>query len=207
MRFEDALKEIESFWHDKPIGFQGGGQDALDRLYRQFTSPFPDELKEYVSTVLPPKRFSLEIYGQYLTLYGYTELSNRHDGYNWNPRDQKSIEGWGRDWFLIGDREADPVIVDLSRMGTHCPVWEAGHGAGAWKFRQIANSLPQYLLCAAYMHHALTQLNRQPLIMKKQFLLPTKVLLADNVAAWLLPRIRRCDEAFYGYWVGHFTNA
>src|SRR5574341_1541735 len=139
MRFKDALKEIESFWSDKPIGFEGGGQDALDRLHRQFARPFPDELKEYVGTVVPPKRFNLEIYGQYLTLYGHAELSNRHDGYNWNPIYQKPIEGWSLDWFLIGDREADPVIVDLSRIDEQCPVWEAMHGAGTWKFRQIAS--------------------------------------------------------------------
>jgi len=207
MRFAEALKEIESFWSDKPIPFQGGGEAALSRLQRQFAQPFPEELNEYISLVLPPGRFSLEMYGRYLTLSGYAELSNRHNGYNWNPIEYTPIAGWSPDWFLIGDYEADPVIVDLSRTGAPCPVFEAMHGAGAWKFHQVASSLPQFLLCATYMHHALTQLNHQPIIRKEQFLRTPKMLLADNVAAWLLSRIRHCDEKFYGYWVGYFSNA
>lgn len=211
MRFDDALSEIAAFWTDGPLPLTGGGRAEVGRIQAEYMRRLPGELKEYIAQVLPPQRFALEQYGTYFTLYGFQELSSRQDGYSWNPLKREAIAGWDPTWFLIGDREADPLVVRLGRADTAanpCPVYVAPHAANEWRFKQISSSLPQFLLCAAYLHHALVRLAPcRAIVSKKRLLGPPQVLLADEVAAWLLPRVKRCDEAFYKQWVGVFGNA
>lgn len=165
MEFEKVVEEINRFWNKRDAAwnsynpvFRGGEECELERIQGLFPKTFPLELRNYVKEVAPDKDFYFRTVGNDICIYNYKKLSNSIDGYSFNPVTGKKIDDWSSYWFLLGDEGGDPLIVDLSQAEDDtkkCPVLQAMHGEGKWNFREISSSISQFLLCAAYQHHAL----------------------------------------------------
>lgn len=206
MEFSNVISEINKFFIINQPKFLGGGDKEVERLEGLFKKSFPDELKEYIGTVLPEDNFYLSSIGNDICIYGFKQLSNIHEGYNYNPINGELIDSWDLNWFLVGDEGGDPIIVNLSLVNKdlqNCPVFQASHGEGEWNFHQISSSLPQFLLLATYIHYSMVGFDVDDPIIDEE----DRFLLVDEVANWLLPRIKRCDPDFYKDWVGIFDNA
>jgi hypothetical protein len=204
MKFEHVLAEINTFWHGDPIPFGGGGAAEVARVQSLFPQKFPDELEQYIGAVLPPTRMTFKTVGNPLEIYGYRELSTHLPGYSENSITDEPIVSWSPGWLLIGDEGADPVIVDLNGVeenAPYFPVWQAWHGTGSWDFEPIADSLPQFLLLAAYQHHALTAFGNAIIDDEQGF------RLADPAATWLFPRVKQTAPLYYPHWLNAFANA
>ena len=94
------------------------------------------------------------------------------------------------------------MIVDLeSATDTECPVLQAMHGAGEWDFGEVADSMPQYLLLSAAVHHALTMVPEPTLDGEDRF------ELVEPAASWLFPRVRGWAGGYYEDWVSVFSNS
>ena len=206
MDFSNVINEISEFCKMNKPNFSGGGEITVKKLEKQFQQIFPQELKEYISSVLPENSFSLSSVGNDICIYGYNQLSILQEGYNYNPITNEPIEGWNPDWFLIGDQGGDPIIVDLSVLDSNsnqCSVFQAIHGDEEWNFVQISSSIPQFLLIVTYMHHSMIGFDIDEVIVDEKH----KFTLIDEVANWLFPRIKECDPDFYSEWVEIFDNA
>lgn len=204
MNFETVVDEIKSFWRGHPIPFGGGGAPEVARVKSLFPQKFPDELEQYIGAMLPPTRMMFKTVGNPLEVYGYRELTSRLPGYSENAITGEPVESWNPGWLLIGDEGADPVMVDLNRVeenAPYFPVWQAWHGTGAWDFEPVADSLPQFLLLAAYQHHALTAFG-DVIIDDEQGL-----RLAERAAVWLFPRVKQAAPLYYTHWLKSFANA
>ena len=203
MNFQEALSELRSFWTEPRFPFEGGGGSRLTELEAEYGRVFPPELREYVGSIISSDRFVFESIGNPIDVYGFTELSRRLEGYNYNPLTNEVLSEWSDDWFLIGDEGADPIIVDLSSSKGSCRVLQSMHGEGEWDFSLLASSLPQFLLLSAARHHALLMLGFDERISDDE----RGFNLAPAAADWLFPRLKRWAPEVYGEWVGAFDNA
>jgi hypothetical protein len=77
------------------------------------------------------------------------------------------------------------------------------HGAGEWDFYEISSSISQFLLCTAYLHHALSGFDiDEPIIDEED-----KLFLADEAAEWFFAKIKECDPLHYEDWASIFENS
>lgn len=196
--FEDALAAIRSFWVGEPPFTQGSPED-LARLEREYDRPFPDPLRRYLSSHAPRAELSLQRVGNPISFWAASELTRTPLGYHADAAGHP-VSDWPADALLVADEGADPVIVDLADAAG--PVLQAMHGMGEWSFSAVADSIPQYLLLSAAMHHALTMV-ADPILDDEQ-----GFRLADAPAQWLFPRVRGwAGSAYYEDWVSVFANA
>src|SRR5262245_1791289 len=154
MRVDAAIRTIAEFWQGVPLAWLGGGAPYVERLEGRFGMSFPEELRVYIRDFAPKRRFEFEAIGNPVVVYGQSgeqRLGLRQPGYNWNPLTEEDIYGWDRNWFLLADEGADPIFVDLSRGNTE--IQKAWHGERDWSFFVIADSIGQFLLHAAAVHH------------------------------------------------------
>jgi len=200
MTFDEAFAEIRRFWPDgAPFAFGHGA--AAGRLAAEFGRELPPELVTYLDTVAPAAEVAFRTVGNPLYLYGLDQLGVRQPGYNWNPVTNAPIEDWPPGFFLLGDEGADPVLLDLDRP--ELGIQKLGHGEGDWETGgTMADTLGQFLLCSAALHHALTAFEAEWLIDDER-----GFNLAPQAAAWLFPRMRTWAGPYYQAWCSAFDNA
>ena len=200
MTLETAFAEIQQFWPGGlPFAFGRGG--AAARLRAEFRCPLPPELTTYLDTFAPAEDVEFKTVGNPLYLYGLGSLGARQPGYSWNPVTQEPIADWPAGFFLLGDEGADPVVLDLGQPATG--IQKLWHGEGDWATGDsVADTLGQFLLCSAALHHALTAFEPEPIVDDER-----GFNLAPQAAAWLLPRLKTWAGPHYAAWSGVFDNA
>ena len=200
MTVTEGFVEISQFWPSgQPFAFRHGA--AAERLAAEFGRALPAELVAYLDTYAPVEDVDFETAGNPLRLYGLGSLGVRQPGYNWNPITQESIADWPTSFFLLGDEGADPVLLDLDQP--ELGIQKLWYGEGDWEIGDtVADTLGQFLLCSAALHHALTAFG------------PPRVLdgergfkLAPRAAAWLFPSMKQWAGPHYGAWCAVFRNA
>ncbi|WP_444930944.1 SMI1/KNR4 family protein [Microbulbifer sp. SSSA002] len=202
MNIKDYIELIGSFTK-ADFGFQGGGGSLYSKLQQEGNVIFPEEFQEYIVSYAPAHSQFFECVGNPLDLYSAGRLSWLMNGYNYNPVENKPISHWDKTWFLFADEGADPIIVDLAEGGRHSTVYRAMHGAGEWDFRPIADSIGQFLLCASALHHALTGIVDDDVIIDDE----SGFNLNDRSASWLFPFFRQYADKYYKDWLVSFDNS
>ena len=200
MTLVEAFAEIRQFWPGgQPFAFGHGA--AAGRLAAEFGRVLPTELVAYLDTVAPAEDVDFKTVGNPLRLYGLGSFGVRQPGYNWNPVTQEPIADWPASFFLIGDEGADPVLLDLDQPERG--IQKLWHGEGDWKTgATVADTLGQFILCSAALHHALTAFE-QPCILDDE----RGFNLAPQAAAWLFPRLKNWAGPHYAAWGSSFDNA
>ena len=200
MTFDEAFAEIRQFWPGgTPFAFGHGA--AAGRLAAEFGRELPAELVTYLDTIAPAQEVDFNTVGNPFCLYGLDRLGIRQPGYNWNPVTNTPIDDWPAGFFLLGDEGGDPVLLDLDdpEMGVQ-KLW---HGEGDWETgSMVADTLGQFLLCSAALHHALTAFEEERIIDDAR-----GFNLAPQAAAWLFPRMKTWAGPHYGAWCSVFDNA
>jgi len=187
MQVDAAVRTIAEFWEGRPLRWAGGGPSYVERLEKQFGTAFPEELRTYIRDYAPKRRLTFDAVGNPFDVYGQSGRLQRL-GFQ-QPGFSEDIDGWDRNWFLFADEGLDPIIVDLSRGDTQ--IQQAWHGEGEWDFSEIADTIGQFLLCAAALHHTLNKWH-----------LKSGDAPPPEAAAWLLPRMRDWAGPHYDYWCG-----
>ncbi len=200
MRLETAFAEIQTFWPGgQPFALGHGG--AAGRLAAEFGRPFPADLVAYLDTYAPAEGVEFDTVGNPLNLYGLDQLGVRQPGYSWNPTTSTPLGGWPASFFLLGDEGADPVLLDLDQP--ELGIQKLWHGEGDWATGDpVADTLGQFLLCSAALHHALHAFEDEPLVDDAR-----GFRLAPAAAAWLLPRLKTWAGPHYRTWATVFANA
>jgi hypothetical protein len=81
-------------------------------------------------------------------------------------------------------------------------VQKLWHGEGDWETgSMVADSLGQFLLCSAALHHAFTAFEEERIIDDAR-----GFNLAPQAAAWLFPRMKTWVGPHYGAWCSVFDN-
>lgn len=200
MTLETAFAEIQQFW---PTGlpFAFGRGAAAGRLATEFGRTLPADLIAYLDTVAPTEEVEFTTVGNPLCLYGLERLGIRQPGYNWDPTTNTPIDDWPASFFLLGDEGAAPVLLDLDQP--ELGIQKLWHGEGDWEIGDtVADTLGQFLLCSAALHHALTVFGQGAIRRDAR-----KLRLAPQAAGWLFPRLKVWAGPHYGAWCGVFDNA
>ena len=200
MTLAEAFAEIRQFWPGG-LPFAFGHRAAAGRLAAEFGRPLPPELAAYLDTFAPAEDVAFKTVGNPLYLYGLGSLGVRQPGYSWNPVTQESIADWPAGFFLLGDEGADPVLLDLDQPALG--IQKRWHGEGNWAAGDtVADTLGQFLLGSAALHHALTAFGPEPIVDDER-----GFNLAPRAAAWLFPRLRAWAGPHYAAWTNSFDNA
>jgi len=200
MTIETAFAEMQQFW---PTGlpFAFGYGRAAVRLSAAFGRPFPPDLVTYLDKIAPAEDVEFVTVGNPLQLYGLARLGPQQPGYSFNPVTQTPLPDWNPAFFLLADEGADPVVFDLGQPTAG--IRKLLHGAGSWdEGAAVADTLGQFLLCSAALHHALQAFEDDPFIDDAQ-----GFQLAPRAAAWLFPRLQAWAGPHYGAWCAAFDNA
>lgn len=118
-------------------------KEQLEKINKKWK--LPSKYIDYLKSIpLSGKDIENEEYG--LHLYGINELIKNQEGYSYNPIEKKIIEDWPESYVVIGDSNADPFVLDLSKSdGVDAPVLFAEHGMGEWDFQVFAKSISDFL--------------------------------------------------------------
>lgn len=212
MSLEQAFKLIEGFAtvnllnQLKPVVGRGDArylQLVAEKSQQGQVIRFPAELEQYLRDYAPESGVDFTQVGNPIELWPLERMSWHLPGYNFNPVENQPIDDWDENWFLIADEGADPIMVDLSEQGHLSPVYRAMHGAGCWEFEPIADSIGQFLLCAAAMHHALDEMDIEEPVQDDDL----GFNLCEDAAKWLFPFIRRHATEYQDEWLSVFDNA
>jgi hypothetical protein len=200
MHFNEVFEEINKFLDKTSFPFpKGGGQRALNRIQGEFTLLFPKDLKYYITSVSIPDDFQFLRIGNYINLYGYSNMSKLQAGYSFDPITKKRFDEWSDSWFIIAEEGADPIIFDLTERKK---VFQANHGEGDWRFFPIANSIPQFLICCAALHYTFLRWGLIDVIDNSN-----GFCLKEAPASWLFPKMKYWAGEYYDHWCSVFDNA
>lgn len=199
MNIQDATQLIKSFSQTGRIDVVNDRTAISERLESERGVIFPPELKVYIDTVCPPKHVAFESVGYPVDIISRDELSWKMPGFNVNAVTGKAISSWDDSWFLIANEGGEPIIVKLDEQENSSVVYSALQGAGPWEFCPIADSIGQFLVCAAAIEHALNF----PGVSEP---LDDDFNLAKEAAQWLFPFIKEHAEAYYDEWLSVFEN-
>lgn len=201
MTTEQALHEIEKFWQEEPLSFRRGvGADEVLRLAAEYQTPIPKPLRDYIREVAPADEIYFDTVGNPTRIYAAAGLGFRQDGYSWDSRAQKPIEGWPARVFILADEGADPVVVDLT--DATAGVQKLRHGAGSWEYGEtIADTIGQFLLCSAALHHALNHFEDESVVDDEK-----GFNLAPEAAAWYFANMKSWAGIYYDAWCSVFDN-
>jgi hypothetical protein len=200
MTLETAFAEIQQFW-PSGLPFAFGRGRAAARLSAEYDRPLPPDLATYLDTVAPAEDVFFDTVGNPLQLYGLARLGPQQPGYSFNPVTQKPLPDWNPAFFLLADEGADPVVLDLGQPAAG--IQKLLHGAGSWdEGLPVADTLGQFLLCSAALHHALHAFEDEPIIDDAR-----GFNLAPRAAAWLFPRLKTWAGPHYAAWCTGFDNA
>jgi hypothetical protein len=179
MTLENAFAEMQQFWPGG-LPFAFGRGRAAARLTAEFGCPLPPDLVTYLDAVAPAEDVFFDTVGNPLQLYGLDRLGTQQPGYNFNPVTQQPLPDWNPAYFLLADEGADPVIMHLRQPAAG--IQKLLHGAGSWdEGDTIADTIGQFLLCCAALHHALHAFEDAPIIRR--------------ASAWRRKRPRGCFRA------------
>lgn len=201
MNLKESIELINEFSKEDFVLAKRQNATA-DQLEQKSELKFPSEFREYMDNYAPINNLCFSGVGNPITLYQSERLSWVMHGYNFNPVENKPIESWNESWFLFADEGADPIIVDLTESGEYSTVYRAIHGIGRWEFGPIADSIGQFLLCAAAVHHAFTGFDLEEAIVDDE----SGFNLHPECASWLFPFINRYAKKYYDDWLSVFDN-
>jgi len=199
MNLQESIALIKSF---SPKGLSLSKSEDNSRrivLEQETACSFPPELKEYIDKVCPLEALYFNGVGNPVEIIPKSELSWVMDGYNVNSETKEPISTWDDAWFLIAIEGGEPVIVKLDQQDHSSTVYSAMHGDGTWDFFPIADSIGQFLVCAAALEHAMNF----PGIDDP---LDDDFNLVGDAAKWLFPFIKKHAESYYDEWVSVFEN-
>ncbi|MFC0780852.1 SMI1/KNR4 family protein [Flavobacterium sp. HJSW_4] len=202
MNLETAILEIKKFWNtNEEFSFgKSKNQNHVERLENEFGVAIPDSLKEYITNFASLNDFYFTTVGNPICIYGVDNLKFKQDGYNFNPVKNTKIEDWNESFFILADEGADPVIIDLSHPENG--IQKLMHGAGSWDYGEtIADSIGQFLLCSAAIHHALTNFEEESIIDDEN-----GFNLAENAAKWYFKNMKNWAGNYYSEWCSIFDN-
>ncbi len=100
------------------------------------------------------------------------------------------------------EREYVLYVPSTYDPATPTPLVISMHGAGAWSFFPVADSISQFLLVAAARDHALQHITDDDPCIDDE----NGFNLHADAAAWLFPRVREWAPAYYDYWLEAFEN-
>jgi hypothetical protein len=203
MKLSESLRLIKSFFSDEISFGDKADFNISSSLEQEKGVKFPPEFKEYIDQFAPDSKFYFTCVGNALEILSRGQLSWFMDGYNFNSVLNEPIEEWNDDWFIFADEGADPVIVKLSEKTELSTVYKAMHGAGKWEFHPVADSIGQFLLCAAAVHHALSGFDIEDSIIDNE----DGFNLAEEPSVWLYPFIEKYAAEYYDEWVSVFENS
>ncbi|MCO1336342.1 SMI1/KNR4 family protein [Microbulbifer sp. OS29] len=203
MNLTESLELINSFFNETIEFGKEEDSSTSSSLEQEKGITLPPELKNYIDKFAPASNFYFTCIGNSLGVYAKQRLSWLMDGYNYNSASKEPIKGWRESWFIFSDEGADPIIVKLNEQEKHSKVYKAMHGAGKWEFRPIADSIGQFLVCAAATHHALCGFNLEDSIIDDR----NGFNLAEEPASWLFPFIHKHASKYYEEWVSVFENS
>lgn len=202
MDISDSLELIKSFYKGS-IEF-GRIQDLSKSaaIEKEKNVTLPPEFKQYIDNFIPLSDVYFTGVGNPLEIHCRARISWLMDGYNYNFVLNETIDDWDENWFIFADEGADPVIVKLNEQEQHSVVYKAMHGAGEWEFEPIADSIGQFLICAAAVDHALTGFDHEDAIIDDE----SGFNLVQQSAEWLFPFIKQQAGHYYEHWVSVFDN-
>lgn len=199
MKIDEAISLINEFWTGDLPFIRMDSSAEKERIQSQFITQFPAMLAEYIETFVPSKDVCFETVGNPMTIYCCENLGIQQDGYSYDPVSEKNIQDWDRNWFLFADEGGDPVIIDLSKGDG--VVFTAMHGCGEWEFDAVADSIGQFLLCHAALHHALYFWGPDCIIDGED-----GFNLAQEPSQWLFPRMKEWAGSYNEDWCSVFDN-
>ena len=199
MKLIDAIKLINTFSHTGRIQVVENNNQKSESLERERSIVFPPELKMYIDTVCPSEPLAFEGVGYPVDIISKAVISWKMPGFNVNTVTGENISSWDNSWFLIANEGGEPIIVNLNEHEEQSVVYSALQGAESWEFCPIADSIGQFLLCAAAVDHALNF----PGIAEP---LDDDFNLAPEAARWLFPLIKQYAEPYYDEWLSVFEN-
>lgn len=199
MEIKRAIEIIEKFSITKKALPINNNDQELIRISQEFNNISAD-LKDYIQYYAPQKDIFYETGSNPLKLYGLKNLTRKQDGYNYNPVTKKNIENWNKDWFLIADEGADPIIIDLNSNKDE--IIKLMHGVGNWECGVvIADSIGQFILCATALDFALTNFEDEAIIDDGN-----SFCLAKNASEWYFKNMKEWAREYYEEWCSIFDN-
>lgn len=199
MNLQQSLDLLQGF-SAKNLGLGADENSQVSQtLQQQKSASFPAELTLYIDRFCPAKALSFAGVGNPVELRGKHQLSWQLPGFNLDPATGQVISGWNESWFLIASEGGEPIIVDLAEDEVLSKVYSAMQGESGWEFAPIADSIGQFLLCAAALEHAMNFPGvDQPL--------DDDFNLADDPASWLFPFLKQHAAQYYDEWASVFEN-
>jgi len=144
-KIEQILAKERDFWHVKSYQYN---RAILEVPEKQVIEKIKErwELPVAYLTYLEKYSPANEVFVKNINLYGANVLIERQCGYAFDSPDEELFAEWNADWVVIGDEDADPYILDLSKSdGNEAPIYKAPHGAGEWKLHKVADSFQEFL--------------------------------------------------------------
>ncbi len=199
MNLRESINLINSFSGNKSKFSATANEYRRVELEKEKSISFPLELKDYIDNICPNKSLSFESVGHPVELLPKADISWKMLGYNVSLATNEKINNWNDAWFLIGSEGGDPIIVNLNENDSTSVVYSAMRGAGDWEFCPIADSIGQFLVCAAAVEHALTFPGvEEPL--------DEAFNLVGEAARWFFPFLKANAGEYYDEWASVFEN-
>lgn len=202
MNLEIGILEIKKFWNtDEEFSLgESKNQNHVARLESEFNTVIPDSLKEYINNFTSINDFYFTTVGNPICVYGINNLKFQQDGYNFNSVKNIKINDWNEGFFIFADEGADPIVIDLNHPENG--IQKLMHGTGNWDYGQtIADSIGQFLLCSAALHHALVDFEDEPIVDDEN-----GFNLAANAAKWYFKNMKNWAGNYYSEWCSIFDN-
>ncbi|TPN86897.1 SMI1/KNR4 family protein [Aquimarina algicola] len=200
MKIQQALALISEFLAIDPLSKPKNNLQDVERLEKEFNQKLPEELNEYIQYHALQSDFYFDTVGNPMRLYGINNLKKLQEGYNYNPIEQKAIDGWPEHYFMLADEGADPVIIDLN--SGKMKIQKLMHGAGSWEYGEIiADNIAQFLLCSSALHHALTGFEEEAIVDDEN-----GFCLAPRASEWYFENIKKWAGDYHEEWCSVFDN-
>ena len=198
MNLQEAVELIEAFSPQAAL-LESNSAHVREALEQERSCSFPPELKAYIDTIIPKETIVLQGVGNPIVIRGSSELSWRMEDYNVNPETNEAINSWNDDWFLIANDGGEPIIVKLDKHNDTSIVYSAMQGEAGWEFFPIADSIGQFLVCAAALERAMNFPGLEDS-------LDDDFNLLGDAAKWLFPFLRHYAASYYEEWASVFEN-
>jgi hypothetical protein len=198
MNLKEAVELIAAFSAQAKL-LVNNGSPQREVLEQEKSCSFPPELKAYIDSTCPKANLELQGVGNPIVLRGASELSWQMAGYNVNPETNEKINSWHDDWFLIAQDGGEPIIIKVDEQNATSTVYSAMQGEAGWDFFPIADSIGQFLLCAAALERAMDFPGLEES-------LDENFNLLGEAAQWLFPLLRYYAGPYYEEWASVFEN-